>query len=180
MVKRVLSVFLLLLFSFAGVCVRIADLCQNSLQAANTTATSSMDIGYLRGSVYDCNSKLLTNSEYDFYAAVKPTNEALSVIRNAVDTSDFESVMNKMSQGRAVTVKLKQIITDTADIKVFTLPRRYGEDSLACHIIGYLDSEKNGISGVEKAFNDVLSKGGSQVNVRFSANANDIGILSCD
>ena len=176
MVKRVLGVFLLLLFSFAGVGLRIADLCQNSLQAANTTASASMDIGYLRGTVYDCNGKLLTNSEYDFYAAVKPTNEALSVIRNAVDTSDFESVMNKMSQGRAVTVKLKQIITDTADIKIFTLPQRYGEDSLACHIIGYLDSEKNGISGVEKAFNDVLSIGGSQVNVRFSANANG-GVL---
>ena len=33
---------------------------------------------------------------------------------------------------------------------------RYGENSLAPHITGYIDGDGNGVSGIEKCYNDIL------------------------
>ena len=172
MFRRAVVVFLLLVILFAGEGVRIANLGKSSLQAVNSTASMSVDIDYLRGSIYDCNGALLTNSEPEYYAAAKPTNNALSELRKVLDSENFESAKERMSQGRAVTAKLGAEILDSKDIKVFAVPQRYREDSLACHVIGYLDSERNGVSGIEKVFDSVLSEAESQVLVRFYANAN--------
>ncbi len=38
-------------------------------------------------------------------------------------------------------------------------PRRYGPGMLATHLIGYMDSEGRGVSGIERAFDDALSRG---------------------
>lgn len=172
MSKRAIVVFLVLVSFFAGEGVRIANLSKSSQQAANSAASMSTDIAYLRGTVYDCNGNLLTNSEISFYAAAKPANDALSSLRQALDSETFEYAKERMSQGKAVTVKLTDELTDSSNIRVFSVPERYGEDSLACHIIGYLDSQRNGISGIEKVFDNLLSDAESQVNVSFFANAN--------
>lgn len=172
MVKRAVAVFLVLVVAFAGEGYRISSIKRNAVQVQGMGATSSVDIGYLRGTVYDCNGKPLTNAQTDYYAAAKPTNNALSVLRNVIDSETFEYAKNRMSQGRAVTVKLNGFPEISKDIKVFSVPVRYDSKSLACHIIGYVDSRRNGISGIEKSFNDLLSEGGSEITVRFSANAN--------
>ena len=172
MVKRAVAVFLMLVVAFAGEGYRISSIKKNAVQVQGMGATSSIDIGYLRGTVYDCNGKPLTNAQTEYYASVKPTNEALSVLRNVIDSETFDYARNRMSQGRAVTVKLNGFPDSSADMKVFGVPVRYDADFLACHIIGYVDSRRNGISGIEKSFDDLLSKGGSEISVRFSANAN--------
>ena len=177
MSKRATTVFLLLVSFFVCEGVRIGNLGKNSLQAANSTASVSADISYLRGTVYDCNGEFLTNSQIVYYAAAKPTNNALSELKKALDSETFEYAKERMSQGRAVTVKLGESLPNSNDVKVFTVPERYGEDSLACHVIGYLDSQRNGISGIEKVFDSLLSEAESQVNVRFSANANGTVML---
>jgi penicillin-binding protein 2 len=39
-------------------------------------------------------------------------------------------------------------------------PQRYGPDALASHLVGYIrESEGKGVSGIERAFDDVLSRG---------------------
>ncbi len=172
MAKRALAIFLMLVLAFAGEGYRISSLGKNAVQVQGMGATSSIDIGYLRGTFYDCNGNPLTNAQTDYYAAAKPTNEALSVLRNVINSETFDYAKNRMSQGRAVTVKLNGFPDSSEDMKVFRVPVRYDADSLACHIIGYVDSQRNGISGIEKSFNDLLSEGGSEITVRFSANAN--------
>lgn len=185
--KRALSVFVLLTAAFSGLCFRTVNIGTNSAQASGSSAGMSINIATLRGTVYDCNLKPLTNGETDIYAAAKPTNRAVALLKDALPSEVFESVKERMSKGRPVAVKTSSIFENIADIKSLLVPKRYYNNSLACHIIGYLDSEKNGISGIEKAYNELLLNGSQAVNVRFSANANgrvllgeDITVAGCE
>lgn len=45
----------------------------------------------------------------------------------------------------------------------YNITKRYDDRSLARHLIGYVDSKNDGVSGLEKRFNDYLSGAGSYV-----------------
>lgn len=172
MLRRASVVFGLLVLGFAVIGFRIADIGKGVSQAANTSSALSIDIAQLRGTVYDCEMRKLTNAETEIYAAAKPTNEAIALLKENLEPEIFESVRDRMSKGKPVAVKTDCIIGDSADIKTVLVPERYSSNSLACHVIGYTDASLNGISGIEKAYNSLLSQAASTVRVRFFANAN--------
>lgn len=170
--KRAWVVFFLLTLVFTCTGVRLADIATDETrQAAVSTASMSVDIDTLRGTVYDCNMQPLTNGEYSLYAAAKPSGTALAQLKGKVLPDVFDSVLERMSLGKPVVVKVDSSVDSGEDIKEIRVPERYYSSSLACHVIGYLDSTGQGISGVEKAFDSLLSQGKTAVRVRFSSNA---------
>ncbi len=171
MKKRALLIFTVLIFIFSATGVRLYGLSSDVMKASETSSSKSIDIATLRGTVYDCEMRPLTNAEYDIYAAAKPSNEALAALKGRVMPEIFESVMDRMSRGNPVAVKIDLPVEDTENIVSVKVPRRYSSAFTACHIVGYLNSEGEGISGVEKSYNRILSAHNSTVSFRFSANA---------
>lgn len=171
MAKRAAFVFVIMVLMFVGVSIRTADIATGAEQAAVPSASMSIDLEKLRGTVYDCNMQPLTNGEYSIYVAAKPTNRAIAVLKNVLLPEIFESVLERMSKGKPVAVKVESSPEECSDITEIKVPQRYDSQSLACHIIGYLDGSGKGISGVEKAFDEILSKETVTARVRFSANA---------
>ena len=169
--KRAVTVILMFLLVFSVVGVRTAKIASGSVQAAAHSSAKSIDIATLRGTVYDCRMKPLTNGETELYAAAKPTNSAIYSLKGRLSPQVFDSVMQRMSKGSPVAVKVDYPDENCPDILEFEVPSRYSSDSLACHLIGYLGSDGRGVSGIEKAFDSVLSENNSTVRVRFSANA---------
>ncbi len=160
---------LVFIFSLTG--VRMATLSLSAATVSLPSSAMSTDIKTLRGTVYDCNHNPLTNSETELYAAAKPSAYSLGQLKGKIMPDVFESVMERMHLGKPVAVKIDSHIVQNEDIKEFRVAKRYPSDSLACHIIGYLDGAGKGISGVEKAFDALLSEKESTVSVRFSSNA---------
>ncbi len=140
-------------------------------RAEMSYSSMTVDLVSLKGTVYDCNMLPLTNGETVMYAAAKPSGNSLSQLKGKVLPDVFDSVMERMSRGKPVTVKIDSSVEENEDIKEIIVPERYFQNSLACHVIGYLDSEGKGISGIEKAYDALLSEKISTVNVRFSSNA---------
>ncbi len=171
MKKRVVFVIVVLIVLFSVNGIRIYDLCLKTAQVSQISSSKTIDITTLRGTVYDCKMRPLTNSEYDFYAAAKPSNEALASLKGKVMPDVFESVMERMSRGNPVAVKIDSPIDSTEKIITARVPKRYSDAYTACHIIGYLNSEGEGISGVEKACNSLLAENKSNVSFVFSTNA---------
>ncbi len=169
--KRAVLVFLMLTLSFAGMGKRMFSLGEDSMQTAGMSSGMSVDIVSLRGTIYDCNMNPLTNAETEVYAAAKPTNRALGKLKKSLPPMIFESVKERMSKGKPVVVKTDLPVEADGDIKNVFVARRYSERFIACHVIGYLDGEKNGVSGIEKAYDAILAKAGSYAAARFSANA---------
>lgn len=167
--KRAAVIFLVFAVMFCGLGVRIGNLSTESEQAAVTRSAMSFDLATLRGTIYDCSMNPLTNGEYEIYAAAKPTNEALAQLKKMLLPEVFDSVMERMSAGKPVAVKVDSI-SSCSDIRAVTVPKRY-YDTLACHIIGYRNSEGEGVSGIEKAYDELISSEISTARVRFFSNA---------
>lgn len=167
----------LIIFSFMAVLtcvvgVRVADLMLSTQSVSGAVSGKRIDMAELRGTIYDCNMNPLTNAEYEFHLAVKPTVKALESLKTVIDNQALNSVRERMEKANPVVVKASDGIYDCSDILTVAVPKRYSADSLACHILGYVDSAGQGVSGIEKIYNLILSETSKSVYARFATDAN--------
>lgn len=172
MKKRVACVFSALLLLFAGVEFRTYGIANGKVRASYTPSSKSIEIASLRGTVYDCKLRSLTNCEYEYTAVAKPTGEALVQLASMLGSELFAAAKERMERGGPVAYKVDPTAVGSEDVRIVATPRRYSSQRLACHVIGYLDSQGQGISGIEKAYNDLLNAGHSEVRAYFTAAAN--------
>ena len=160
-----------------GLGIRIIDISTKTVQAGNTVSTKTIDLATVKGTVYDCEFRPITNASTELFVAAKPSDRAVALLKKVLDSDVFESVKERMSRGKPVAVKSEKAAENSDDIINVYVPKRYDNSSFACHIIGYLDGENNGISGIEKAYNTLLSSDTNTPRVRFSADANGRSLL---
>ncbi len=158
--------------AMAGLGIRIIEISTKSVQAGNSVSTKSIDLATVKGTIYDCEFRPITNASSDIYIAAKPSDRAVAQLRKILKTEVFESVKERMSKGKPIAVKSDKAVGNSDDIITVYVPKRYEESFFACHIIGYTDGENNGVSGIEKAYNTLLSSETKTPLVRFSADAN--------
>ncbi|MBR2868116.1 MAG: hypothetical protein IKB88_03475 [Clostridia bacterium] len=169
MKKRAITALVMLNVFFALIVLRLADLSVRTQTAANFSSGIRLDITELRGTIYDCNMNPLTNGETAYRAIAKPTLKALAALESELDAVAFSSVKQAFSSGDPAMVSVSNRNFQGADIEVVEYPVRY--DSLACHIIGYTDYDGRGVSGIEKAFDTLLSGAKKTVYARVAADA---------
>ena len=168
--KRAVTVFALLAILFVGIGARVLDISGGAQTVALSGAGVRFEVANLRGTVYDCNLKPLTNGETAYKAIAKPTQKALAALEKELDAETFSAVREKMLAGEAVCVDVKSNACDGQDITVIAYPKRYSPS--ACHIIGYRGYDGTGVSGAEKAFDAVLASGGELITARVGTDAN--------
>lgn len=156
--------------SFSFLAYRINGISSGFVAADGVSSGVRLDIATLRGTIYDCNMKPLTNCETALSAIAKPTLKVLSLLEKELDLHAFSAVREKLSSGEPVAVAVSGAVSDSDDVTLVSYPERYG--SLACHIIGYLGGDGRGVSGVEKAFDNLLSDVGGKLYARVATDAN--------
>ncbi len=170
MYKRLVSVYIAVCVAFSFLTVKIISLNYSSYaKADNTTATRTINIGTSRGNIYDIRMNKLVNSEEKILCTAKPSGDAILSVQENI--SESEDIIKTLTDGYPTLFESEKEI-DTDDIQSFHVPIRYSESQIANHIIGYLDGEGNGVSGIEKAYNELLSQGGGNISVTFSVDAN--------
>ncbi len=161
--KRLILIFCSLIICFLTVAVRIIyiDNDQTYLSAMNFNS-KSVHITYIRGTVFDCNKKRLTNENYENVAAVSPNKQAVNAVSKYISETDRKN----LSTGNPVRVVVSENFS-SKNVTSVLVPKRYS--NIATHIIGYCSGNGNGVCGVEKTYNSVLS--GYKIKVRFTSNA---------
>lgn len=177
LLKRVIAVFVLISIAMTGLSIRIIDISANSVQVGSRVSTKSIDLATVKGTIYDCRFRPITNAESDIYVAAKPSDRAIAELRKILSNEVFESVKERMSKGKPIAVKSEKAAGNSEDILTVYVPKRYENSSFACHIIGYTDGENNGVCGIEKAYNKLLSSDIRTPGVRFSTDANGRAML---
>lgn len=172
MYKRLVSVFVTVCIAFSFLTVKIISLNYSSYaHAGSTTATKTLNIGTSRGNIYDIRMNKIVNSEEKILCAAKPSSEAILSVQESLSENESANIIKTLTDGYpALFESSKEINTD--DVQSFHVPIRYNKNQLASHIIGYLDGEGNGVSGIEKAYNDFLLQAGGNISVTFSVDAN--------
>lgn len=164
---------------FSCTCFRMLKIAKENVNAAYTPSVKSIEIAETRGTIYDCKMRKLTNSEYEYTVIAKPTARAAEELSLVLDRQTLDAARERMSKGSPIAYKTENPITNGEDIMTLATPKRYSQNRLACHVIGYLDSSGHGISGVEKSYDTLLETGVSTVRAYFTAAANGEMLLGC-
>lgn len=138
--------------------------------AAGQQSLYRLDVARSRGTIYDCSLNPLTGSSGRWVAAVAPTIEAIGTLETATYGRIRDRLALALEDGRPFTLELSKPVKHPC-IDAFNVPRRYSEDQLAPHVIGYLDGTGRGAAGVELCMDDALSQYSGQLTVYYQVDA---------
>lgn len=156
--KRIIAVFTAFALLYGVCCLRLYSLSvANPAAASNRSGGYTVEVGKIRGDIVDCKGEKLVSDDYENIVVAKPTPKALTELEKVLDTQTFFDISSRMQKGNAVSVNIGKLeINQNADAIILKKNIRYSENQLARHIIGYLDGEGRGVSGIEKSFDSVL------------------------
>ena len=140
---------------------------ESLLQAAVNQSTRKVDVAQLRGNIYDCNKVLLTGKYFDKVTVVLPTQNATAVLPKLLQGDELSDALSKIRNGQPVTVFGKGL-SKTYGSHTFFVPQRYSEG--LTHVLGYIGADGHGVSGIEKAYDDLLYTNDT-MSISYTANS---------
>lgn len=164
--KRLIALFGLFLALFTVVQLRIFALMLDPYTAdtAKAQSTTILPLATGRGEILDREGRSLIDGDSDTLALALPGDSSYAKLYRSLSPDAAASLYNNGVYGPSL-VSVESVPAEQG-IYTFTRPGRYFETPAAVHLIGYLDGDGNGASGIEKAYNDVLSRGGTKTFVR--------------
>ncbi|MEA4911392.1 MAG: hypothetical protein VB092_02115 [Oscillospiraceae bacterium] len=158
--KRVYILFFILVLFANIVMLRLFTLMSDADYAAavESQSTYTQKIASLRPDFYDCSGRLLTGVDSAQLAVAVPGDTASWSLRDYVDESGLAGFDENMLGSLPFTVRLSGALPDLLPVDTVAVSKRYGGLSLARHLIGYLDYENRGVTGLESVFETYLSQ----------------------
>lgn len=164
MYKRMAALFFLFCLIMGVMSARLLIInATKTKSAAYTANTISALAGKTRGVIYDCNLLRLVNAESENMLAIKPNVQSLFENNEYILSEDKNSAYSDVSSGKIALVRRTQgEFSENDGCLSFSEINRYKENGEAVHIVGYINSDGEGVCGIEKYYNSLLSsKSGS-------------------
>lgn len=155
-------VFMLLLLTARLMQVQVLD----SIDYASVNAKQQRIIlngEDTRGTIYDRNGNRLTGAEQSYIYIIKKEllNDSAEKIFEFIGARRVENKDRRYEVYRSKTFDKDAAYILKRDYEAFIIKgaERYAENQPAVHFIGYINQvDGTGTSGIEKSFNDILSK----------------------
>ncbi len=161
--KRLIWLFGGFLLLFGVVTGRLFLLASNHQYAetAQRQMVTRIPLEPSRGNIYDRMGRSVTGGELRYFALSVPGESSYSRLFQYVPYQKQGLLYEKRN---ALTPFLIEVDRDLNDQGIYTctVPRRYPENPLAEHLIGYVDGQGMGAAGLESAFEEVLGAGAKE------------------
>ncbi len=156
MKKRAFSLFIAITLMFCLSSWRIYDLCRGTDTAVfGQQMNYKLTITEPRGNIYDRNLVKLVGNQSRYMAAVAPNISTINEINKKLGSS-AEDALELLKSGTPVVIEATSDF-EADESLVFSVPVRYSSDQIAAHLIGYTDSTGHGVTGIEYAYDKLLS-----------------------
>lgn len=168
MERRLIAVsFLLALFlGIVSVEILLIGAGLKSVNASGLENTKTVVLDDARGVIYDCAGLPLTGETEEYKAVIFPSENAVKSAEKVLLPENFESAKEKLSKGKIAVAAAK--IASYEDVPIYKIKKRYSENQLAAHVIGYIQNDsENGVYGIEKSYNEWLKTENSKLKVTF-------------
>lgn len=156
----------------AAVLCRVYWICTDTAYAASAggQSLSETELPRSRGNFYDRDGRQLTGTEPRWYALCIPGDSSYATLFPYVS---FEEQAQLYEKRNSMTPFLVEVSTDLSANGVYTYTgaQRYLPNPIARHLIGYLNGEGVGVSGLELAYEDVLAQAGDTRTVTCTTTA---------
>ena len=169
--KRVYAIFSVLILLFCGVGIRLLQLSDDALKtASNQQSTRAQTIAVSRGTIYDRYQEPLVNTRSEIVASIAPYEECVTALRKQLPPSESSDIIQLFEEQERPIVRLSRWLPPTIGVAQVEVPLRY-DNVIAPHIIGYVDGEYNGVTGIEKGYDEQLSSYEGAAVVRYAIDA---------
>ena len=167
--KRVILALLSIILSFSILSGKLYSIATSTELVSAQPHIRVREISNKKGTIYDRNAKPLVNNETKAIFCAKPTAES-SILISKIMGKEFAK--NTVLKGYFTSFTTEKInsITESESIKKFDIFERYS-DSVALHLIGYTDIDGNGVTGIEKYYQNEIDKHKGSLSVAYSADA---------
>ncbi|MBQ8783169.1 MAG: penicillin-binding protein 2 [Clostridia bacterium] len=158
MEKRVIAVFLAFCLIMGGLCLRLYTATTDTKAASYISSHyKNITLDTLRLPIYGCDGEPLVNRTCENFVVAKPTEAAVSLLYEKLSAKEFDVIATPLLQGNAGYVnvgdKFFEQNTSYVTLKKFV---RYGDNPTAVHLVGYVNSDGNGVSGIERCFDSYM------------------------
>ena len=165
---RSVSALLIVLCCIAALCARTAVLSLRLTEtAASQPRTRTLLVGTTRGKIYARDGSLLVDRTERLKAAVAPCGKTKALLERTLGT---DAALKALETRAPLLLDVDEAVSGE-NVRTFSVPRRYAPDDLAVHLVGTLDAQGTGATGVERAYDALLTEKGGSLSVRFFANA---------
>lgn len=163
---RLLSISLILLTSV--VLCRVLWVATDTIYAASAGAQAAQiaELPRSRGNFYDRNGQLLTGYTPEWYALCIPGDISYATLFPYVSYAEQTELYEKRNTTAPFLIQVDHDLTMNG-VPTYKSTQRYLPLPIAVHLLGYLDGEGKGVSGLEYAYDDILSQSG------------DVSVVSC-
>lgn len=144
------------MLGFLSCILKIAVITNGNYSEVQSAQSSyRVDIGSIRGTIFDTNRIPLTNSESVIVAAVIPSRVSKEWLLDVTDKADKEKLLKKLSETAPFVTEINRNV-ELDGLAATTYYKHTLIEKSLCHIIGYVGSDSHGLSGLEKAYDDLL------------------------
>lgn len=123
-----------------------------------------------RPDFYDCEGRKITGRETAYKAIAVPGNAASYNIMEYAEGWSQQDFAERMRGSAPFLVDVKEKLPSYCMVNCLSFQKRYA-DSRFSHLIGYLNGEGRGVSGLEAVFEDRLSSNCGEALISYSADA---------
>lgn len=181
MYKRFLAIFSLMIFLFGMLITRLSllSVTEPLIEAAQQQSATVLTVAETRGVIYDRKLRPLTGIASKNIAAVLPNEQAADVLMRATPIEKRNELQNKLTGMRPFLWEVDTQALYARGLEVFLVPQRYSDTQPAVHIIGQIDQATGqGASGIERAYDSLLTSAGGVVQMRYATDALQRGIAA--
>lgn len=179
MYKRFLAVFSLILLLFGLLVARISLLAVTEplIQAAHQQSATVLKVTETRGMIYDRKLRPLTGINTKNIAAVLPNEQSADVLMRVTPIEKRAELQQNLTKMRPFLWEVDSTAIYAKGLEVFPVPQRYLDEQPAVHIIGQVDpATGQGASGLERAYDSLLTSAGGVVQMRYATDALQRGL----
>ncbi len=174
---RTAAAFLFLLLGAAVCIVRVFTVATDKKMASAAVNQSSvkLDLYPERGNIFDENMHPLTGADNERITVFLPNEKGVTAAGTLLKGTEKAAVLERLrSKKPAVSRRDSGDVPGTFSLDV---PKRYSQPCSAAHLIGYINGEGHGVSGLEAGFDSVLYNGKcANISVSVSAAGNALGV----
>ena len=106
-----------------------------------------------RGVITDINFNNITDTTTQLKTLVTVHDDDLQQVFNALTEKEKQKFYDNMKYHKRFIVDVENMLKNR---QTYTATKRYTDFNIAQHLIGYIDGDGNGVSGMEKVFDDEL------------------------
>lgn len=152
---RCLLCFIIITALFFSCILRTAVIStSNYAEVQKEMSSLKIKITNTRGTVFDCNRYPITNNVKKIIACISPTPRAITAISQILSGEELENVLEILKTGKPAVCTVPE--KTECDGIVYTEVYTNQNDISAIHTVGYTDSENKGVSGIQKAYDNIL------------------------